>query len=104
MRVFWWRDRSCRCESLGDLGMRRNASRRSIQLRALLMATDPIDMQPKLNFEAEEAFILQEMRELAMELRVEKSGCVADLKYWIYSRNRKSQSEPYKQPIEQPVR
>jgi hypothetical protein len=44
------------------------------------MATDPINVHPKLNFEAEEALILQEMR----ELRVEESGCVADLKYWIY--------------------
>jgi CHAT domain len=53
------------------------------QLRALFMATDPIDVHPKLNFEAEEALILQETRELVMELRVEESGCVAELKsFW----------------------
>jgi hypothetical protein len=53
------------------------------QLRALFMATDPIDVHPKLNFEQEEALILQETRELAMELRVEESGCVTELKsFW----------------------
>jgi tetratricopeptide (TPR) repeat protein len=59
------------------------------QLRALFMATDPIDVHPKLNFEAEEALILQETRELAMELRVEESGCVAELKsFWRRFRDR----------------
>jgi hypothetical protein len=53
------------------------------QLRALFMATDPENVHPKLNFEAEEALILQETRDLAMELRVEESGCVAELKsFW----------------------
>jgi hypothetical protein len=45
------------------------------------MATDPINVQPKLNFEAEEALILQETRE--MESRVQENGGVAELKsFW----------------------
>jgi CHAT domain/AAA ATPase domain len=68
------------------VGKAKKAEKRSpspYQLRALFMATDPIDVHPKLNFEQEEALILQETRELAMELRVEESGCVTELKsFW----------------------
>jgi tetratricopeptide (TPR) repeat protein len=53
------------------------------QLQTLFMATDPIDVYPKLAFEAEEALILDHTRALAMELRVEESGCVEELKnFW----------------------
>jgi tetratricopeptide (TPR) repeat protein len=53
------------------------------ELRALFMATDPIDVYPKLNFEREERAILQATRELPMELRVEESGCLEELKgFW----------------------
>jgi tetratricopeptide (TPR) repeat protein len=53
------------------------------QLRTLFMATDPIDVTPQLAFEAEEAMILDATRELAMELRVEESGCLEELKtFW----------------------
>jgi tetratricopeptide (TPR) repeat protein len=53
------------------------------QLRTLFMATDPIDVSPSLDFEAEEALILQETQDLAMDLRVEESGCLEELKgFW----------------------
>jgi tetratricopeptide (TPR) repeat protein len=53
------------------------------ELRALFMATDPIDVYPKLNFEREEAAILKATRDLPMELRVEESGCLDELKsFW----------------------
>jgi tetratricopeptide (TPR) repeat protein len=53
------------------------------QLQTLFMATDPIDVTPKLAFEAEEALILDATRDLAMELRVEESGCLEELKnFW----------------------
>lgn len=53
------------------------------QLQTLFMATDPIDVTPKLAFEEEEAMILDATRDLAMELRVEESGCLEELKsFW----------------------
>ncbi|GBE93553.1 tetratricopeptide repeat protein [Nostoc cycadae] len=53
------------------------------QLRVLFMATDPEDVQPKLEFEQEEARILADTRDFAVDLRVEESGCVNELgKVW----------------------
>ncbi|MCF2145504.1 tetratricopeptide repeat protein [Desmonostoc muscorum LEGE 12446] len=53
------------------------------QLRVLFMATDPEDVQPKLEFEQEEARILADTRDFALDLRVEESGCVSELgKVW----------------------
>ncbi|WP_442944929.1 tetratricopeptide repeat protein [Nostoc sp.] len=53
------------------------------QLRVLFMATDPEDVQPKLEFEQEEARILADTRDFAVDLRVEESGCVSELgKVW----------------------
>jgi tetratricopeptide (TPR) repeat protein len=53
------------------------------QLRVLFMATDPEDVQPKLEFEQEEAKILADTRDFAIDLRVEESGCVSELgKVW----------------------
>ncbi|MBN3869410.1 MAG: tetratricopeptide repeat protein [Nostoc sp. JL33] len=53
------------------------------QLRVLFMATDPEDVQPKLDFEQEEARILADTRDFAVDLRVEESGCVSELgKVW----------------------
>ncbi|MHC5859993.1 tetratricopeptide repeat protein [Nostoc sp.] len=53
------------------------------QLRVLFMATDPEDVQPKLEFEQEEARILADTRDYAVDLRVEESGCVSELgKVW----------------------
>ncbi|MEH2424681.1 MAG: tetratricopeptide repeat protein [Nostoc sp.] len=53
------------------------------QLRVLFMATDPEDVEPKLEFEQEEARILADTRDFALDLRVEESGCVSELgKVW----------------------
>jgi hypothetical protein len=53
------------------------------ELRALFMATDPIRVYPKLQFEREERAILQATRDLPMELRVEESGCLNELQgFW----------------------
>ncbi len=53
------------------------------QLRVLFMATDPEDVQSKLEFEQEEARILADTRDFAVDLRVEESGCVSELgKVW----------------------
>ncbi|MBN3959037.1 tetratricopeptide repeat protein [Nostoc sp. NMS8] len=53
------------------------------QLRVLFMATDPEDVEPKLEFEQEEARILGDTQDFAVDLRVEESGCVSELgKVW----------------------
>jgi CHAT domain/AAA ATPase domain len=53
------------------------------ELRALFMATDPLHVYPKLKFEREEAAILKATLNLPMELRVEESGCLDELKsFW----------------------
>ncbi|MEH2123879.1 tetratricopeptide repeat protein [Nostoc sp.] len=53
------------------------------QLRVLFMATNPEDVEPKLEFEQEEARILADTRDFAVDLRVEESGCVSELgKVW----------------------
>jgi tetratricopeptide (TPR) repeat protein len=53
------------------------------QLRVLFMATDPEGVTPKLDFEREEAQILKDTQDLGLDLRVEESGCVAELgKVW----------------------
>ncbi|MCC5662576.1 tetratricopeptide repeat protein [Nostoc sp. CHAB 5784] len=53
------------------------------QLRVLFMATDPEDVEPKLEFEQEEARILADTRDFAVDLRVEESGCISELgKVW----------------------
>ncbi|MEH2356867.1 tetratricopeptide repeat protein [Nostoc sp.] len=53
------------------------------QLRVLFMATDPENLEPKLDFEQEEARILADTRDFAVDLRVEESGCVSELgKVW----------------------
>lgn len=52
-------------------------------LRILFMATSPEDVEPPLDFEQEEAQILTETRDIPLNLRVEESGCIAELgKLW----------------------
>jgi len=52
-------------------------------LRILFMATSPEDVEPPLDFEQEEAQILTEIRDIPLNLRVEESGCIAELsKLW----------------------
>ncbi|NJO58924.1 MAG: CHAT domain-containing protein, partial [Richelia sp. RM2_1_2] len=52
-------------------------------LRVLFMATSPVDVQPVLDFEGEEATILRETQDSPVELRVEESGSTGGLqKVW----------------------
>ncbi|MEP0914161.1 tetratricopeptide repeat protein [Leptolyngbya sp. GB1-A1] len=52
-------------------------------LQVLFMATSPDNVQPVLDFEAEEANILRVTQDLPLNLRVEESGCLAQLgKLW----------------------
>jgi tetratricopeptide (TPR) repeat protein len=48
-------------------------------LQILFMASSPESVQPVLNFEAEETEILRITGDLPLTLRVEESGCVAEL-------------------------
>jgi len=66
---------------MGKLG--KPPSNISHRLRILFMATDPEDVEPKLDFEREEAQILEATKGLPLELRVEESGCISELtKVW----------------------
>nr|WP_228014381.1 tetratricopeptide repeat protein [Fortiea sp. LEGE XX443] len=52
-------------------------------LRILFMASSPENVEPPLDFEREEAQILSETRDIPLYLRVEESGCIAELsKLW----------------------
>jgi len=52
-------------------------------LRVLFMATAPQGVKPALDFEQEEGTILQDTADYPITLRVEESGCVAELgKLW----------------------
>lgn len=52
-------------------------------LRLLFMATSPDNVEPSLDFEREEAQILTATRDIPLDLRVEESGCIAELsKLW----------------------
>ncbi len=52
-------------------------------LQVLFMATSPGTVEPVLDFEAEEARILAQTEDMAVQVRVEESGCVAELgKLW----------------------
>ncbi|MFM7577279.1 MAG: CHAT domain-containing protein [Microcystaceae cyanobacterium] len=49
-------------------------------LQVLFMATAPEDVEPVLAFEAEESLILQATTGMGLDLRVEESGCLTELK------------------------
>ena len=49
------------------------------RLQTLFMATDPENVEPKLDYEGEESRILAATQDLAIELRVEESGCLSEL-------------------------
>jgi hypothetical protein len=51
----------------------------SLCLDGIFLATDP-DEASGLSYEEEEALILEATEQLGMELRVEESGCVVELK------------------------
>ena len=48
-------------------------------LRLLLMACSPLDVEPVLEFEREEAMIFEATRKPAVELEVEESGSLQGL-------------------------
>ncbi len=52
-------------------------------LNLLFMATSPLGIKPELDFEAEEAQILQATKRTPLYLRVEESGCLEELEYLI---------------------
>jgi tetratricopeptide (TPR) repeat protein len=49
------------------------------RLQTLFMATEPEGVEPRLDFEGEESRILAATQDLAIELRVEESGCLSEL-------------------------
>jgi CHAT domain-containing protein len=49
-------------------------------LQVLFMATAPEDVEPVLAFEGEESLILQATAGMGLDLRVEESGCLTELK------------------------
>ncbi len=52
-------------------------------LQVLFMATSPPDVKPVLDFEAEEARILEATKRQPLELTVEESGCLSELGYLV---------------------
>jgi tetratricopeptide (TPR) repeat protein len=52
-------------------------------LRVLFMASSPETVKPVLDFEKEEALILEATQKLSLELVVEESGSLAGLKEWL---------------------
>ncbi len=52
-------------------------------LQVLFMATSPLDVEPVLNFEAEEGRILEATKRQPLALRVEESGCLMELGYLV---------------------
>ncbi|QLE39137.1 tetratricopeptide repeat protein [Nostoc sp. C052] len=58
-------------------------------LQVLFMATSPLDVKPVLDFEGEEARILEATKRQPLALTVEESGCLSELGYLVdgYDRN-----------------
>ena len=52
-------------------------------LQVLFMATSPLDVKPVLDFEAEEARILEATKRQPLSLTVEESGCLSELGYLV---------------------
>jgi hypothetical protein len=69
-------------------------------LNVLFMATSPLGVEPVLNFEGEEARILEATARQPLSLTVEESGCLTELGYLVeepgkgYSRRAKRRSPP----------
>ncbi|MDZ8051588.1 MAG: tetratricopeptide repeat protein [Aulosira sp. ZfuVER01] len=57
-------------------------------LQVLFMATSPLDVAPVLDFEAEEAKILEATARQPLALTVEESGCLSELGYLVDSYDR----------------
>jgi hypothetical protein len=58
-------------------------------LNVLFMATSPLDVEPELDYEAEEGQILEATKRTPVNLRVEESGCLTELSYVVgeYEKN-----------------
>ncbi|MBE5229016.1 MAG: GUN4 domain-containing protein [Microcystis aeruginosa PMC 728.11] len=58
-------------------------------LNVLFMATSPLDVEPELDYEAEEGQILEATKRTPANLRVEESGCLTELSYVVgeYEKN-----------------
>ncbi|MBD2603391.1 tetratricopeptide repeat protein [Scytonema hofmannii FACHB-248] len=54
-------------------------------LQVLFMATSPLDVKPVLDFEGEEARILEATKRQPLALTVEESGCLSELGYLVKS-------------------
>ena len=52
-------------------------------LNVLFMATSPLGVEPELDFEAEEASVLEATRRKPLSLVVEESGCLTELGYLL---------------------
>ncbi|MBD2200676.1 MULTISPECIES: CHAT domain-containing protein [Calothrix] len=52
-------------------------------LNVLFMATSPLEVEPELDYEAEEGKILQATARTPIDLRVEESGCLTELSYVV---------------------
>ncbi|MGI2902845.1 tetratricopeptide repeat protein [Tolypothrix sp. VBCCA 56010] len=52
-------------------------------LQVVFMATSPLDVKPVLDFEAEEARILEATKRQPLALTVEESGCLSELGYLV---------------------
>ncbi|MBE9082842.1 GUN4 domain-containing protein [Tolypothrix sp. LEGE 11397] len=52
-------------------------------LNVLFMATSPLGVEPELDFEAEEALVLEATRRKPLSLVVEESGCLTELGYLL---------------------
>jgi len=58
-------------------------------LNLLFMATSPLAVEPVLDYEAEEGQILEATKRIPLNLRVEESGCLQELRYLVqeYDKN-----------------
>lgn len=52
-------------------------------LNVLFMATSPLNVEPELDYEAEEGQILTATQRIPLNLRVEESGCLTELGYLV---------------------
>jgi tetratricopeptide (TPR) repeat protein len=68
-------------DSVKTLSVEKNPENRALQV--LFMATSPQGVEPVLDFEAEEARILEATGRQPLALTVEESGCLSELRYLV---------------------
>ena len=68
-------------DSVKTLSVEKNPENRALQV--LFMATSPQGVEPVLDFEAEEARILEAAERHRLALTVEESGCLSELRYLV---------------------